>query len=359
MKTKDKILKYLKEKKSASGRELSQSFGISRQATNKHLKELILNGNVVKEGTTKGVIYRSSLAGRKIQSVQRFRKICSLQGLEEDKIFKEVELLLNLRKNLKKNVFEIIHYTFTEILNNALEHSRSTKCYIETTLDQYKCNFRIRDYGIGIFYSIFTKFNLSDETSAIGELIKGKTTTMKEKHSGEGVFFTSKSGDAIAFRSHKINLIFDNLKRDVFVEERKLVKGTEVNFSMSRNSKRKLKAIFEQFAPREFGYRFEKTKAFVKLFQKECISRSEAKRLLLNLDKFKEIILDFKGVKSIGQGFADEIFRVFRKEYPDTIIGTENVNPTLKPIIKRAVDNNGDFPENFARSGIGTTVKDK
>ncbi len=339
MNTKDKILKYLKEKKSASGRDLSQSFGISRQAANKHLKELILNGKVMKEGTTKGAIYRSSLTGRKSQSVQRFRKICSLQGLEEDTIFEEVELLLNLRKNLKKNVFEIIHYTFTEILNNAIEHSQSKKSYIEIILDQYRCNFQIRDYGIGIFYSIFTKFNLSDETSAIGELIKGKTTTMKEKHTGEGVFFTSKSGDVITFRSHKINLIFDNLKRDVFVEERKVIGGTEVNFSISRNSKRGLQTIFAEFAPRKFGYRFEKTKAFVKLFQKECISRSEARRLLLGLDKFKEIILDFKGVKSLGQGFADEIFRVFRKKYPNTIIGTENLNPTLKPIIKRVVDN--------------------
>ena len=61
--------------------------------------------------------------------------------------------------------------------------------------------------------------------------------------------------------------------------------------------------------------------------------------MLAGLDKFKEIILDFQGVKSIGQGFADEILRVFQKEHPDIIIKIENLNPALKSIINHVVDN--------------------
>jgi len=334
MNQKDKILKYLKGKKSASGKEISGFLGISRQALNKHLKVLIQEGNVVKEGNTRGAVY--TIAG-KIQPSQRLRKRYVLKGLEEDRVFKEVELLLNLRKNLRKNVFDIINYVFTEILNNAIEHSRSKNCDVEVVLDQYTYNFTIRDNGIGIFYSIHTWFDLPDETSAIGELIKGKTTTMREKHTGEGIFFSSKSGDSIAFRSHKINLIFDNIKKDVFVKEKRFLKGTEVKFSISRASKRNLEKIFIQYAPEEFDYTFEKTRVFVKLFQKEYVSRSEAKRLLSGLDK--EIILDFKGVKSIGQGFADEIFRVFKKQHPDIAIKTENLNPAVTPVISHVVDN--------------------
>ncbi len=44
------------------------------------------------------------------------------------------------------------------------------------------------------------------------ELIKGKRTTMPDRHTGEGVFFTSKSGDEVNFRSHRIRIIFDNQK---------------------------------------------------------------------------------------------------------------------------------------------------
>lgn len=336
MNRREKILKYLSERKSASGREISEFLGISRQATNKHIKALIQQGSVVKEGTTKGAVY--AIAG-KTTAAQRLRRTYVLEGLEEDRVFKEIESLLNLTKNLGKNVFDIVRYAFTEILNNAVEHSRSDNCDIEVRLGQYSCEFGIRDYGVGIFYSICEKFDLPDETAALGELIKGKTTTMEEKHTGEGVFFTSKCGDTISFRSHRINVIFDNPKDDVFVQEKRFARGTEVKFSISRASRRNLRDVFELYAPEEFDYKFEKTRVAVKLFQEEYISRSEARRLLSGLDKFKEIILDFKGVKSIGQGFADEVFRVFRKRHPDILIKTANLAPILTSMIKHVVDN--------------------
>jgi biotin operon repressor len=339
MNSKDKILEYLQENQFATGKQLSEFLGISRQAVNKHLKALIQNGSIVKEGITRGAVYRTPPSKRKIPSKKRLVKTYLLPDLEEDKVFQEVALLLNLRQELSKSALKIVHYAFTEILNNAIDHSASGKCRIQVSLDQYRFNFYIRDFGIGVFYSIFSKFNLPDENAAIGELIKGKTTTMREKHTGEGIFFTSKSADSVFFRSHKIKLIFDNQKKDVFVEEKKFIKGTEVVFSISKRSKRRLDKIFSQFAPEEFDYRFERTRALVRLFQQDYISRSEAKRLLYGLEKFKEIILDFDGVKTIGQGFADEIFRVFKKAHPDKIIKIENISPTLKPIINHVVDN--------------------
>lgn len=336
MNTKEKIVKFLRKKKAISGNELVRFLGVSRQALNKHLKMLIQEGTVVKIGMTKGVIYK--LVGKTKPDV-KFRKIYFLKGLEEDRVFKEIELFLNLPKNLKKNVFEIVNYTFTEILNNAIDHSQSEKCDVELMFDQYNCRIKIRDYGIGIFYSIFKKFNLVDENSAVGELMKGKTTTMAEKHTGEGVFFTSKVVDYINFRSHKTNLIINNTKSDIFVEEKKFIKGTEVNFNISKFSHKKLEEVFRQYAPEEFDYQFEKTRVSVKLFQKEYVSRSEARRLLSGLDKFKEVVLDFKNVKLLGQGFVDEIFRVFKRQHPEIIIKIENISPTIVSIIKHVVDN--------------------
>ena len=155
--TKEKIVKYIRKNKKASGKDLSGLLGISRQALNKHIKVLIQRGTIEKEGITRGAVYK--IAG-KIRQSERFRKRYILNGLEEDKVFTEIALLLNLRKYIRKNVFDIIKYVFTEILNNAIEHSLSQHCNIEVILDQYKCNFTIRDYGIGIFYSIYSKFCL-------------------------------------------------------------------------------------------------------------------------------------------------------------------------------------------------------
>lgn len=339
MKTKEKILEYIKRNKSSTGKELSEYLGVTRQAVNKHLKELVQNSAIVKEGSTRGTVYRYSSGKGRLRYPRRLKKTYSLAGLEEDKVFQEFKLLLNLDKELEKNAADIVHYAFTEILNNAIDHSVSEKCAIEISLDQYELEFNIRDYGIGIFYSISNKFDLPNENAAVGELIKGKTTTMKEKHSGEGIFFTSKVAGMVSFRSHKIRLVFDNQKKDIFVEEKKSINGTEVVFSISKKSKKRLNEIFLQYAPEEFDYRFERTKVLVKLFNQDCISRSEAKRLLYGLDKFKEIILDFEGVKTIGQGFADEIFRVFKNAHPDIVIEVEHLSHVLKPIVQHVVDN--------------------
>jgi len=339
MSPKEKILVYIQRKKMVSGGELTEEFGISRQAMHKHLKQLIQKGLVAKIGSTRGAVYTVS----KGQAPIRFRKTYPGKGLEEDTVFRDIDLMMSLRKNLKKNVYDIVHYAFTEILNNAIEHSFSKTCSVEATLDHYMCSFTIRDYGIGIFASIFKKFNLPDEISAIGELIKGKTTTMKERHSGEGVFFTSKSGDTVLFRSHRITITFDNMKKDIFVDEKKFIRGTNVIFSVSKQSKRNLTDILKQYAPEEFENRFEKTRVFVKLFQQEYFSRSEARRMLAGLDRFKEIVLDFTGVTGIGQGFADEVFRVFKKQNPAIEITTENLSPAVEQMIRHVVDNINQF----------------
>jgi predicted transcriptional regulator len=180
--TKEKILQYLKEKQSVTGKELSEFLGISRQAVNKHLKELIETDSIVKEGATRGAVYSFPSAKRKVRSIRSFRKTYSLQGLEEDEVLHEVASLLNLNRGLSESASKIARYAFTEILNNAIDHSSSEECSVDVSLDQYRFNFRIRDFGIGIFYSIFKKFDLPDENAVIGQLIKGKTTTMEGKH---------------------------------------------------------------------------------------------------------------------------------------------------------------------------------
>jgi len=336
MDIKEKIMALVKEKKALSGVQLSEILGISRQAVNRHLKQLILNGSLIKEGVTRGAVYKTPTSGKNIKA---FRINFPLKGLEEDKVFRQIGLVLNLTRLISPKAYENVRYSFTEMLNNAIDHSKSEKCRIEVLVDEFNFQFRIRDYGIGIFFSIHDKYALQDENSAVGELIKGKTTTMREKHTGEGIFFTSKVADEMFFRSHKIKLTFANQKNDIFIEEMKHIRGTEVFFSIKKRTRKKLEDVFSIYAPEEYDFRFEKTRAMVKLFQREYFSRSEAKRLLHGLDKFKEISLDFKGVNTIGQGFADEIFRVFMQNCPAITLKIVNLKPSLQTIVSHVVDN--------------------
>jgi hypothetical protein len=68
----------------------------------------------------------------------------------------------------------------------------------------------------------------------------------------------------------------------------------------------------------------------------ELISRSQAKRLLARLDLFKRVVLDFRNVDTIGQAFADQIFRVFAREHPETELLPVNASPAVQQMISRA-----------------------
>jgi uncharacterized protein (DUF1330 family) len=76
----------------------------------------------------------------------------------------------------------------------------------------------------------------------------------------------------------------------------------------------------------------------VRLFElgTRFISRSEARRLVSGLDRFREVILDFEGVESVGQGFADEVFRVWAPAHPDVTITTVNMSEPVAFMVSRA-----------------------
>lgn len=67
------------------------------------------------------------------------------------------------------------------------------------------------------------------------------------------------------------------------------------------------------------------------------ISRSQAKRVLANLEKFDVVLLDFTDIKLIGQGFADEVFRVYQNKNTNMNIQYINANDDIEFMIKRAI----------------------
>ena len=334
MTTRDQITEYLKQHGSAGSQELSAAIGISRQALNLHLRALIDAGVLTKTGSTRNARYHCA-SQQPIEG--SFTAQYRSDGLDEHRVYERLALSLNLKPLLKSNVESVAHYAFTEMLNNAIDHSDSEKISVKSELGTAALTFEIKDWGKGLFASIAEKFSLEDEHAAMVELIKGKTTTMPEAHSGEGIFFTSRSVDRLILRSHKIQLEWDRAKDDVFVSTPRHVKGTNVRAQISRNSRLRLEDLFSHYAPEEFDYEFNKTQIKIKLLRKDYISRSEAKRLLVNLDKFKFVELDFRDVLTLGQGFADEVFRVFRTNNQDTEITPINAGPAIQAMIRHVI----------------------
>ena len=333
MDPKSKVLVYLTRRRSATGGDLRTHLGISRQALSIHVRSLVEAGKVVRSGAGRGARYMLPHQAPPPVSLSR---ILRTRDLDEGRVWDELATGLNLHRALRPNVEAIAHYAFTEMLNNAIEHSEADRCSIRFRLEPGMLSFEVRDPGIGVFHSIASKLHIEGEHSALVELLKGRTTTMREAHTGEGIFFTSRMADRFALRSHRIKVEWSRAKDDVFVSNPRFLKGTAVSFAIQRSSRLLLEKIFGEFASEQYDFRFQKTKVLVKLLQRDFVSRSEAKRLLTNLEKFSEIVLDFRDVKSVGQGFADEVFRVFARRHPTVKISTENTMPAVDAMIRHA-----------------------
>lgn len=313
-------------------KKVCEKFGISRQAANKHLKQLVEEKILALAGNTRGRIY-------KLAPIVSFRKSYPLDSnLKEDVVWlREIKPLLGV---MPENVLNIWHYCFTEMLNNAIDHSEGSTVEIEVTKSAVHTEILIEDDGVGIFRKIQAELNLSDERHAVLELAKGKFTTDPDNHSGEGIFFSSRACDDFAILSGDVyfNHEFDD-KEDWILESSQNVSGTAVFMKLQNHTARKLKKIFDQFSSGE-DYGFNKTVVPVEMAQygdDALISRSQAKRVLNRIDRFKMVIFNFEGVDSIGQAFADEVFRVFADHHPEISIEYIKANSDVKNMISRAI----------------------
>jgi hypothetical protein len=62
-----------------------------------------------------------------------------------------------------------------------------------------------------------------------------------------------------------------------------------------------------------------------------------AKRLLANLERFREVILDFRGVEGVGQGFVDEVFRVWARDHPEVKLIPVEMNEAVEFMVRRGL----------------------
>lgn len=343
MLTKDKTLEIARQNGALFSRDLVKQFDVSRQYASALIAELVAENKLVKLGSTRKAFYVLPEYAQRHKEILPLRYSKSFKNiyLEEHKILNNVEQTFSPLKNLPENVRNIFIYAFSEMLNNAIEHSASVRIGIEVSIQKKMLSFIVNDSGIGVFRNIMQKRKLKSEIEAIQDLMKGKTTTMPKSHSGEGIFFTSKSGDLFILDSFGYQLIVNNEIPDVFVKKtRKIKRGTQVIFNLDTSSKLHLNELFNQYTnpTKDIDYGFNKTKIHIKLYTigNVHISRSQARRVLSGLEKFKIIVFDFDKVQMAGQSFTDEIFRVFHNKHPEITLEAVNMNGEVKFMVERA-----------------------
>jgi anti-sigma regulatory factor (Ser/Thr protein kinase) len=303
-----------------------EKYSLSRSTVNRYMHELAAEKHLSAKGSATRPEYS-------LEPIHTYYKSYSLiSQLAEDKVWRQD--LLGLFDGIKENVVLICQYGFTEIFNNAIDHSEGSEISVLVKISIDNIEITIHDNGIGIFKKIQRKFNLDDPLHAILELSKGKLTTNPSNHSGEGIFFTSRMFDYFFIISGKLGF-GHTMDIDLLRESDEDTKGTGITMMISPFSTRNTESVFNQFTGEDM--KFDKTivPVFLARYGNEnLISRSQAKRLLARFEKFKSVILDFNQVDTIGRAFADEIFRVYKNAHPDINLTFNNAGKSITKLIQ-------------------------
>lgn len=303
-------------------RRASEKFACSRQAIHKHIHRLVEEGALVESGQTRSKTY--ALA----ELLSWEKNYADFAALDESRAW--LEDVRGQLEPLASNVMGIWQYGFTEMFNNALDHAGATYIHVTVKKTAAASQVVISDDGVGIFRKIKQAMGLIDERHAVLELAKGKFTTDPSRHSGEGIFFSSRMFDDFSIISG--NVFFSHLAQapEDWILETSNAPGTVVTMELNNHTSRSANTVFKKFTSGD-SMGFTKTVVPVRLAQygdDNLVSRSQARRLITRFERFKTVVLDFKGVKMIGQAFADEVFRVFRLAHPEVELIA--LNPTME-----------------------------
>jgi DNA-binding MarR family transcriptional regulator len=335
--------------------EVAQWFGVSRQAVNAHLRKLVSDGWIQATGSTRSRRYQ--LIEKSEEKVFRIE-----EGLSEDDVWEKFVVPVLNHGEIAKNALDICQYGLTEIVNNAIDHSESRFVVVKVNCGKYRVQIIVADLGIGIFKKIKEACGLENEHHAILELAKGKLTTDPSKHTGEGIYFSSKMFDEFVILSRGIAYTHIGGRSGSGQKDKEMVmdismekaEGTMVRMTVSPRTKRTRLSVFDAYSSPQDNT-FSSTYVPVELAKagdSNLISRSQSKRMTARFELFSHVALDFSGVTSVGQAFMDETFRVFVLQHPGVKLRWMGAGDEVKKMIARilsqpisSISSSGEVPD--------------
>ena len=319
----------LGEQGSFSSGQLSARTGLTRQGLHHHITGWLAEGWLVREGGGRSTRYLVSC------EEPRFDRRYPSRGLEEETVRRDVVAWIE-EAGIERTEAgrRVLDYVLTETVNNAVDHSGAPEVRVRWERVGDTLMGEVADEGIGAFERIRSVHGFEDHLVALQELSKGKLTTQPEAHSGEGLFFASKMVARFELEANGLVWVVDNEIEDQTVRETAEGPGTRVRTTVSSKSSPDPIEVFERYTT---DLEFDATTCVVRLFQhgKEFVSRSEAKRIVHRLDQFREVEFDFTGVESVGQGFVDEVFRVWANAHPQVRIRASGMARPVEFMVRR------------------------
>ncbi len=230
---------------------------------------------------------------------------------------------------IERPCLDVLEYVCTEMLNNVLDHSAANGARVALDWSTSSVVVHMHDDGRGVFAVIRQAMQLDSDADAAMLVHKGKVTTDPARHTGEGLFFSSRLCEWFNLHSASTGLSLHGTDGPwAYEAPNEHVAGTRLRFRVSRTAPPKLAEVFDKYCPQP-ELRFTRTVVSVALMQHtdgSLVSRSQGKRLVLGLDRFTAVSFDFTGVANVQQGFADEVFRVWASAHAEIELSVVGAN---------------------------------
>jgi anti-sigma regulatory factor (Ser/Thr protein kinase) len=305
-----------------------ERLSISRRSAQSLLAKLVAAQWLVREGTLRKPVFRP---GPLKQVVHRY----PLAGLQEDLPWQRDFAPFFA---LPSNVARMAQHAFSELLNNAIDHSGGSSVTVSMRQTAMHLQLLVSDDGCGVFAKIQQNFDIADPTLAMLELSKGKLTSLPDLHSGHGLFFTSRLADVFDLHANHRAFQFRGWDRRSWHTTKPTPRqGTSIYVAIALETSRTLDAVLRAHSADGAGFAFETTLVPLQLIaggQTGLESRAQAKRVASRLQRFRRAEVDFSGIADVGHGFADELFRVFTRAHP----GLELVPLHMAPRVAEMVN---------------------
>ena len=236
--------------------------------------------------------------------------------------------------DLPPAVQRMARHAFTELLNNAVDHSGGSQVTVSMRQTPLQLQILVSDNGCGLFQRIAGSFDIADPALAMFELSKGKLSSQPDQHCGHGLYFCARLADV--FDIHANGSAFQRRAWDGggWQPARAAAhSGTSVYLAIALDTRCTLDGVLREAGlgdnPVPGDFRRTQVPLALLAFDRALASRAEARRATARLTHFEEAEIDFSGIDDVGHGFADELFRVFRHQHPGLALRPVGVNPRI------------------------------
>jgi anti-sigma regulatory factor (Ser/Thr protein kinase) len=263
------------------------------------------------------------------QVVQRY----TLAGLQEDEPWRRDFAPCFA---LPANVQRMARHAFTELLNNAVDHSGGSRVTVSMRQTPLQLQLLVSDDGCGLFQRIEERFAIDEPALAMLELSEGGLTSDPQRHTGQGLFFTSRLADVFDIHANATAFQCRSWDRLAWRTGRPATPhGTSVYLAIALDTPRTLDGVLQAHRGAA-GHGLARTTVPLHLLagpEGVLASRAEARRAAARLDCFEHAEINFAGVSDIGHGFADELFRVFGGGHPGLELRSTGMNPAVQAVL--------------------------